>query len=130
MKPFFLDPECREVDGLRVLILRDNSFPVVAVYSLVHVGSRCESDTDAGFSHVVEHILFKGTERRPHGCIGKEINRVGGELNGFTTYDYTGYTIVLDSSHLDLALDVHGDVIAHSAFDPGEIEKERTVVLE
>jgi zinc protease len=130
MKGFHLDPECREVDGLRVLILRDNSFPVAAVYSLVHTGSRCEADSEAGFSHFVEHMLFKGTERRPPGLLGQEITRVGGEINGFTTYDYTGYTIVVDSVHLDLALDVHGDAMSRSSFDPNQIRRERTVILE
>ncbi len=130
MKGFLLDPECREVDGLRALILQDNSFPVAAVYSLVHTGSRNEADSEAGFSHFVEHMLFKGTGRRPPGMIGQEVTRIGGEINGFTTYDYTGYTIVVDSAHLDLALDVHGDAISSSSFDPNESRRERTVILE
>ncbi len=130
MKGFFLEPECRDVDGLGILVLPDNSFPVVAVYSLAYIGSANETDPEAGISHFVEHLLFKGTPQRPVGRIGYEIMRAGGEVNGFTTHDYTGYTIAIESSRLDLALDIHGDAMAHSAFDPAEIEKERTVILE
>lgn len=130
MKSFYLDPQCREVDGLRVLVLPDDSYSVTAVYSLVHVGSASEAADQAGMSHFVEHLLFKGTERRSVGSIGQEVMRAGGEVNAFTTFDYTGYTITIDSSRVELAFDIHGDVLANSSFDSAEIEKERAVILE
>lgn len=130
MKGFFLEPECREVDGLKVLVLQDNSFPVVSILSFVRTGSVDEKDSIAGISHFVEHLLFKGTPKRPTGSMGHDVMRMGGEINGFTTYDYTGYTVDIEGSQLDLALDIHGDAMADSSFDPEEIEKERTVIME
>ncbi len=126
----FLEPEVFDVDGLRVYVLEDSSAPAVSVYSMVSTGSGDESDEEAGFSHFVEHMLFKGTPSRSAVEMGREILRFGGDINGFTSYDLTCYTISVDRSGLETALCIHGDAMAHSLFEGEEVDSERTVILE
>jgi predicted Zn-dependent peptidase len=103
----------------------------VTVLVLVGVGSRHESADKNGLSHFLEHMLFKGTERRPTPFdISVEIDRIGGEINAFTAKDHTGYYVKAASRHLSLAVDLLGDMLLHSKFDPAEIDKDRSVILQ
>ncbi len=96
----------------------------------VGAGSRFEQPEEAGVSHFIEHLLFKGTERRTAKQIAEEMDVLGGSLNAFTSKEHTCYyTKVLDE-HLDRALDLLTDMVLHSVFDPGELEKEQGVILE
>jgi predicted Zn-dependent peptidase len=95
------------------------------------VGSRYESDDQAGISHFLEHMVFKGTERRPDPImLTQEIEGVGGILNAATSRESTNYWVKVPSAHLARAFDVLADMLRHSTFDPEELEKERFVIIE
>ncbi|NCN07071.1 insulinase family protein [Candidatus Falkowbacteria bacterium] len=98
---------------------------------MVKVGSRQESGRLIGISHFIEHLMFKGTKRRPTTSdISKELDGVGAEFNAFTGKDYTGYYIKSDTKHLSLAIDILSDMLTASKFDPKEIEREKGVIVE
>jgi predicted Zn-dependent peptidase len=95
------------------------------------VGSRYESNTKAGISHFIEHMLFKGSEKYPNArLISEAIEGVGGIFNGSTGKELTHYSARVPGEHLPAVLDVLADMVHHSLFDPVEIEKERTVIIE
>jgi predicted Zn-dependent peptidase len=95
------------------------------------VGSRYESNTNAGISHFIEHMLFKGTEKYPNArLISEAIEGVGGIFNGSTSKEITTYSARVPGEHLPVVLDVLADMVHHSLFDPIEIEKERSVIIE
>ena len=93
-------------------------------------GSRHESDARSGIAHFVEHMLFKGTTTRSAEDIAQAIDSVGGQLDAFTSKEYAGYFIKVLDEHLPIALDVLSDVVLRPAFDPGDIEREKKVILE
>jgi predicted Zn-dependent peptidase len=96
----------------------------------VENGSRHESESENGISHFIEHLLFKGTERRSAAQIAEEMDAVGGVLNAFTSKEHTCYYAkVLDES-LPLAIDLLTDIFLHSSFNAEEIERERSVILQ
>ncbi|MBV8236765.1 MAG: insulinase family protein, partial [Acidimicrobiia bacterium] len=102
----------------------------VALGFWVDVGSRDESPEMAGVSHFLEHLLFKGTEQRTARQIAESVEAVGGEMNAFTTKEYTAfYTRLLDDD-VDLGLDILCDIITAPALRPDEVESERQVILE
>ncbi len=117
-------------NGLTVILQEVRSAPVVAFNIWVKVGSADESDAEAGLAHVLEHMIFKGTERRGVGQIAQEVEGAGGNINAFTSFDQTVYHIVLASRFFDVGLDIIADAIQNSSFDPDELEKELEVVIE
>ncbi len=117
-------------NGLRAAIQEDHFAPVVAIQIWVKAGSADETPDVAGAAHVHEHMLFKGTRRRPVGAIASEIESSGGSINAFTTADHTVYHIVLASRHFSDGLDILTDAIQNSTFDPRELDKELQVVME
>ncbi|MEK7167957.1 MAG: pitrilysin family protein [Patescibacteria group bacterium] len=95
------------------------------------VGSRYESNKFHGASHFVEHLMFKGTKKRPDTLsLSKVLDGVGAEFNAFTNRDYTGYYIKADAKNLSLAIDVLSDMLLNSKFEAKEIEKEKGVIVE
>ena len=94
------------------------------------VGSREEEARNNGISHVIEHMLFKGTQRRSALQIAQELDFVGGQLNAFTDKEFTCYFAKVLSEHLPVAVDVLSDMCMNSVFDPEELEREKNVVLE
>ncbi len=103
----------------------------VTVLVLVKVGSRYESAKLNGASHFIEHLLFKGTKKRPTSLdITKELDGVGADYNAFTSKDHTGYYIKVNHEKLELAMDIVSDMLFNSLFEQLEIEKERGVILE
>lgn len=117
-------------NGLTVIIEEAHSAPVVSVQMWVRVGSADETDKEAGISHVFEHMLFKGTEKRKVGQIASIIESVGGDINAYTSFDNTVYHLTVPSRHFATGLDVIADAIQSSSFDPEELKKELEVVLE
>lgn len=94
-------------------------------------GSRYENRAEMGISHFLEHILFKGTEKRPTSReLSEAVEGVGGILNGETDKELTVYWCKVARPHFPIALDVLTDMIMHSKFDPTEIDKERQVIIE
>lgn len=117
-------------NGLTIIVKEVHSAPIAAIDIRVAVGAVNESPDQAGISHFVEHMLFKGTERRGVGEIAKEIQAVGGIINAETSFDTTHYYVMTPSEYIELAIDVQADAIRNSAFDPEEFERERNVILE
>ncbi|HVA28494.1 MAG TPA: pitrilysin family protein [Candidatus Baltobacteraceae bacterium] len=116
--------------GLRVIT---ESMPAVRSASIgiwADVGSSLESREQRGISHVVEHMLFKGTTRRSAREIAETMDGVGGNLNAFTDKEATCYYAKVIDRHVPLALDVLADMFLHSTFAPEELAKEQKVVLE
>ncbi len=117
-------------NGLVIIVEENHRAPVVSVQVWVKAGSVYESDKQAGLTHLIEHMIFKGTEKRAPGEIAATIEKLGGSINAFTSYDYTCYHITGPRGILDTALDILYDALFHSRFDPQELEKEKKVVLE
>lgn len=103
----------------------------VTVLALFATGSKYETKDINGLSHFLEHMMFKGTKKRPTAlAIGEELDRVGGFSNAFTSEEKTGYWIKVDWTKLDLALDIVSDMLINSKFDKKEMDKERGVIIE
>ena len=117
-------------NGLTVLVHENHSAPVVAVVTHVKAGYFNEPDTVVGISHVLEHMYFKGTERREVGEIARETKAAGGYLNAGTIYDHTSYYTVLPASALEQALDIQADAFQHSAIDEHELRRELQVIIQ
>ena len=117
-------------NGLTAVIKESHRAPVVAVQVWVKAGSAYEDDAQAGITHLIEHMIFKGTKKRGPGILARTVESLGGTINAYTSYDYTVYHCVVPANHLDIALDVLDDAVFHSSFDPDELEREKKVVLE
>ncbi|MBM4276407.1 MAG: insulinase family protein [Deltaproteobacteria bacterium] len=117
-------------NGLKVILQGNRTSAVVALQVWVKVGSADEKNDEAGMCHFIEHMIFKGTEKRKVGEMAKEIESLGGSINAYTSYDQTVYHITIASRYADIALDILSDAIQRSVFDPSELEKEREVILE
>lgn len=118
-------------NGLRVLTAEIPHARSVSVSVFVAAGSRYEEQHLAGVAHFVEHMFFKGTQRRPSAQqISEAIEGVGGIINAEVGKEIAVYWAKVARPHLDVGLDVLTDILRHSLFDPAEIEKERRVILE
>lgn len=118
-------------NGLRLITVTMPHTQSVCITIFIGVGSRYETEAEAGVSHFIEHLCFKGTQKRPTAKeISEAIEGVGGILNGGTDKELTVYWCKVAQSHFPLALDVLTDMLLHSRFDPAEIEKERRVIIE
>ncbi len=117
-------------NGIRVVSERMDGVPSVTLGIWVENGSRFERPDQAGISHFLEHLLFKGTPTRSAAQIAEEIDSLGGVLNAFTGKECTCYYVRVLSEHFEIASDVLGDIFLRSVFDPDEIERERGVVLQ
>ena len=118
-------------NGLRLITVTMPHTQSVCITIFIGVGSRYETEAEAGVSHFIEHLCFKGTQKRPTAReISEAIEGVGGILNGGTDKELTVYWCKVAQSHFKLALEVLTDMLLHSRFDPAEIEKERRVIIE
>jgi predicted Zn-dependent peptidase len=117
--------------GLRVVLSSQKNSSAITILVLVGTGSEYETKTQSGISHFLEHLLFKGTEKRPnHLAISEPLDEVGGVYNAFTSEEYTGYYVKVEKKHFPLALDILSDIYLNSKLDKEEIEKERGVIIE
>jgi len=118
-------------NGLRVITTYMPHTHSVSICIFIGVGSRYETEKEAGSSHFIEHLLFKGTEKRPTAKeISEAIEGVGGILNGGTDKELTVYWCKVPEPHFSIALDVLADMLLHSKFDPQDIERERQIIIE
>lgn len=117
-------------NGLTVYALESHSVPLVTLDMWVRVGSKDEPSDIAGISHFLEHMMFKGTPRLGVGEYDRRIEELGGYLNAATSTDYTHYYMTVPSEHLESALEDMVDVMLNSLFDPTEVSRERSVILE
>src|SRR3972149_6141546 len=117
-------------NGLTVIVQETHATEIVTLQAWVKVGSRDETDETNGAAHFVEHMLFKGTQRRRVGQIDREVEGLGGILNASTSFDYTQYFIVAASRFFDKTMDIQSDALMRSTLDPQEFERERLVIIE
>ena len=122
--------QCKLKNGLTIIGERLPHFRSISVGVWISAGSQYETREENGLSHFLEHMLFKGTEKRNARQIAEAMDAVGGQLNAFTGKDCTCFYAKVIDEHTELALDVLSDIVLHSAFDPNELEKEKGVVLE
>ncbi|WP_084818856.1 pitrilysin family protein [Tepidibacillus sp. HK-1] len=117
-------------NGLRVVIEKIPTVRSVAIGIWVKTGSKNENPMNNGISHFIEHMLFKGTENRTSQQIAEVFDSIGGNVNAFTSKEYTCYYAKVLDEHLEVGLDVLSDMFFHSTFDQEELNRERNVVVE
>ena len=118
-------------NGLRLITVPMEHTKSVTVLVLVATGSRYESKDINGISHFLEHLMFKGTAKRPGSLdISQELDSIGAEYNAFTTKEFTGYYVKCAADKADIALDVISDIFQNSKFDEKEMDKERGPIKE
>ncbi len=127
------DPAVRITRLPNGLAVATEVVPTVATATMglwVGAGSRHESPDEHGLCHLIEHMAFKGTERRSARQIAEDIENVGGEINAATDHEGTSYTARVLAENADVALDVIGDILTRSIFDPRELAREKGVILQ
>jgi predicted Zn-dependent peptidase len=118
-------------NGLRIITAPIGGTQTATVVVMVGVGSRYENEKEAGLSHFIEHMLFKGTEKRPNTlAISEELDSIGGEFNAFTGKDRTAYYAKVDAKHIQRAMDVISDMFLNSKLEVEEIEREKGTILQ
>ncbi len=118
-------------NGLRLVTIPIPENPSVTVLVMVAAGSKYETKDISGISHFLEHMVFKGTPRRPSASdISRELDAIGAQYNAFTSQEFTGYYAKADAKHLDRVLDVVADMCQNPLFDESEIAKEKGVIIE
>src|SRR3990167_9314801 len=117
-------------DGIRVVTERMEHVRSVAVGVWVETGSRHEPEGRGGMSHLIEHLVFKGTATRTAEEIARTMDSVGGQMDAFTTKEHTCFYVQVLDEHLPLAVDLLTDILLHPRFDAEELEREKSVVLQ
>src|SRR5215471_108061 len=117
-------------NGLTVLVREQQAVPLVSITTFVKAGYFDEDDRISGISHVIEHMLFKGTSKRPVGEIARQTQALGGYLNASTYYDRTVYHTEVPAENMRQALEIQADALWNSSYDAGELKKEIEVVLQ
>jgi len=117
-------------NGLKVIVKEDHRAPVVVSQIWYKVGASYEYDGITGVSHVLEHMMFKGTPKHANGEFSRIIAEHGGRENAFTAYDYTAYFQQLERSRLAISFELEADRMRHLTLPPEEFQKEREVVIE
>ncbi len=117
-------------NGLTILVKETPATKVATVQIWIKAGSVYEEADEGGITHLIEHMIFKGTPARKAGEVAADIEEVGGQINAYTSFEYTVYHATLSARHWGLALDVLADAVLNSTFDADELEREKKVVLE
>jgi predicted Zn-dependent peptidase len=116
--------------GLTVLTERMERVETVSFGAYIGAGTRHETAAENGVAHFLEHMAFKGTASRSAIDIAEAIENVGGHINAYTSREQTAYYVKLLKEDLGLGVDIIGDILCHSSFEPEELERERGVILQ
>src|SRR5215813_10563070 len=117
-------------NGLTIIVREDHSAPVVSAQAWCMAGSIHEGKwLGAGMSHVLEHMLFKGTTTRPGSRIDQEVQEAGGYMNAYTSFDRTVYHIDVPNTGARVAIDILCDIMQHATLPPDELAKEQQVIV-
>jgi len=117
-------------NGIRLVTEKIPYLRSVSIGIWINSGSRDEDDRSSGISHFLEHLAFKGTEKRSSRQIAFEMDSIGGQIDAFTSREYTCYSAKVLDEHLPIAIDLLSDILLNSTLKPGDIEKERQVIME
>lgn len=117
-------------NGVRILTKKMPNVRSICMGVWVNVGARDEDPAESGLSHFIEHMIFKGTERRSGYQIAKEFDAIGGHTNAFTGMENTCYHAKVMDTHLETMVDILSDIFLNSVFDAKEVEKERPVIFQ
>ncbi len=117
-------------NGLKIVSEPMNHMESVAIGIWIRAGGRYESPKNSGISHILEHLLFKGTKTRDMTTIKQEIEGRGGSFNGFTAEDHTCYLVKLLAKDLELGIDILSDMVLNPRLDEEELKKEKSVIIE
>jgi len=117
-------------NGIRVVTERMDHVRSVAVGVWVETGSRHEAENRCGMSHLIEHLVFKGTATRSAEQIARTMDSVGGQMDAFTTKEHTCFYVQVLDQHLPLAVDLLADILLNPLFNADELEREKSVVLQ
>jgi zinc protease len=117
-------------NGMRLIVQDHRAGNIVAIYLWIGVGVRYDKPDELGYSHFMEHMLFKGTDQWGPGYIDRAVEGVGGKSNAVTSFDYTTFYLILPSDALEMGVRILSDMAFRSAFVPEEIARERDVILE
>jgi predicted Zn-dependent peptidase len=117
-------------NGVRIVTQKMPYARSVSMGVWVNVGARDEAVLESGLSHFIEHMIFKGTQKRSAFQIAKEFDAIGGQTNAFTTMENTCYYARVIDSQTETMVDILSDIFVNSVFDPVEIDKERPVILQ
>jgi len=116
---------------LKKIIIPVRGTNTAAILVMVGTGSKYENKKTSGLSHFVEHMLFKGTKKRPNTLIiSSDLDRLGGEYNAFTGKEYTGYWVKVSKEKIEPAIEILSDMFLNSLFKQSEIEREKGVIIE
>ncbi|MBQ7456514.1 MAG: insulinase family protein [Desulfovibrio sp.] len=116
-------------NGLTIYTIKDTRFPLVATRLFVNTGSSHESLDQAGISHVLEHMVFKGTSERPKGQVAKDVESLGGYVNAATSFDRTWYVTDLPKQYWKVGIDIVKDMAFNALLDAKELEPEKDVIV-
>lgn len=117
-------------NGLHVILHQDNSTPIVVTNIMYHVGSKNENPDRTGFAHFFEHLMFEGSKNIPRGQFSEYVERAGGSLNAYTSFDVTNYYVLLPSNQLELGLWLESERLLHAKVDSVGIRTQKDVVIE
>ncbi len=117
-------------NGLHVILHQDNSTPIVVTNIMYHVGSKNENPERTGFAHFFEHLMFEGSKNIPRGEFSEYVERAGGSLNAYTSFDVTNYYVLLPSNQLELGLWLESERLLHARVDSVGIRTQKDVVIE
>ena len=117
-------------NGMQVILKENHASPLVSSVVVVKAGSKYENDQNNGFTHLLEHMLFNGTERRNREEFNEGVKDKGGYINAFTQQQMTGYLIVMPKEFAEYGIDVQSDQLFHSILPEKEFPKERDIVVE
>ncbi len=117
-------------NGMEVILKENHASPLVSSVVVVRAGSKFENEYNNGFTHLLEHMLFNGTEKRTREQLNEGVRDHGGYINAFTRQEMTGYLIVMPREFTEFGLDIQSDQLFHSTLPESEFPKERDIVAE
>lgn len=122
---------CKQLkNGIRLIVKQMPGLMSVTMGILVHTGASVESESEDGISHFIEHMMFKGTKKRSAFAISDEMDRIGAQVNAFTSKDITCYYVKSTTAHAAEAFEILSDLFLNSTFAEDEMKREKGVIVE